>query len=241
MRDRACKISLSEMLTIMVLFHFSGMKTFKHFYLYYLPMKHGKEFGELPSYSRFIQLIPRLYLPLTLILQSLYGKEEGYYIIDSTHLKACKIQRESRHRVFKSVARKGKTTMGWFYGMKLHMVINKAGHIIAIKITPGNTHDLNVLDVITKNLKGKIYGDRGYISKTAFSKLYSRGLRLITTIRSNMKNYLVEFTDKIELRKRFRIETVFGYLKRNMTLWHTRHRSIYNAFTHLISACVHIK
>ena len=149
---------------------------------------------------------------------------------DSTRIAVCKNARISRHRVFEGLAARGKTTMGWFYGFKLHVVMNHKGEIMAIKITPGNTDDRAPLEDMTTKLKGKILADKGYISKKLFARLWTRGLQLITGIRKNMKNYLMPM-----LRKRSIIETLFDKLKSEMGLEHTRHRSPTNAFVHILS------
>ena len=106
---------------------------------------------------------------------------------------------------------------------------------MAIKITPGNTDDRAVLDDMTRELEGKVLADKGYISKELFAKLWRRGLHLITGIRRNMKNYLMLLIDKLLLRKRFIIETLFDRMKSQMGLEHTRHRSPINAFVHVLS------
>ena len=128
--------------------------------------------------------------------------------------------------------------MGWFFGLKLHFVINHKGQIMALKITPGNTADSTVLDEITQHLGGKLYADKGYISREVFSKLWQRGLHLITGIRRNMRNHLMPLADKLMLRKRFVIETVLDILKCEMGLEHSRHRSVINAMVHVLSCLV---
>lgn len=237
-RQREGKLCLSEMLLIVVLFHLSEFKNFKTFYLYGICQKYQSCFRELPHYDRFISLMPRLFVPLMLLLHSLRGDETGIYFVDSTKLEVCKNARVSRHRVFKGLAARGKTSIGWFYGLKLHLVINHKGEIVALKITAGNAHDLSALDQITKQLAGKIFADKGYISLEAFEVLWKRGLHLITGIRKNMKNYLVPMVDKLMLRKRVLVETVFDVLKTSMGLEHTRHRSPVNAMVHIVSCLV---
>ena len=106
---------------------------------------------------------------------------------------------------------------------------------MALKITPGNIDDRAVLEQLTKSLKGKLYADKGYISKKLFKRLWNNGLQLITGIRKNMKNYLMPWIDKILLRKRFIVETVFDTLKSSMGLEHSRHRSPINAMVHILS------
>ena len=234
-RYRDCEMTLSEMLTIMVLFHLSPCKNFKYFYSFYVFNLHKKEFPSLLSYNRFVQLMPRLFIPLCILLQSLFGEKTGIYIADTTSLPVCHNKRISRNRVFRGLAARGKTTMGWFYGLKLHIIINHKGSIIAAKITPGNVDERSILDEISKNIKGNLFADKGFISAKLFKSLYQRGLKLITGIRRNMKNYLTPLIEKLLLRKRFIIETIFDILKTNMNLSHTRHRSPTNACINILS------
>ena len=237
-RKRSGKLSRSEMLFIMVLFHLSPYKNFKTFYLYGIGVQHRGGFRDLPHYDRFITLMPRLFAPLMVLLHSLSGEETGIYFVDSTKLAVCHNRRIHRHKVFDGLAARGKTSMGWFFGLKLHFVINHKGQIMALKITPGNIADTTVLDEITQHLSGKAYADKGYISREEFRKLWQRGLHLITGIRRNMRNHLMLLGDKIMLRKRFVIETVLDILKCEMGLEHSRHRSVINAMVHVLSCLV---
>lgn len=235
-RERRGKLSLSEQLSIAIFYHMSPFKDFKRFYRYGVEGEHRRKFKELPCYARFIQLTPRLFLPLCLMLHYLSGRRTGVYIADSTHLSVCKNMRISRHKTFNGLAERGRTTVGWFFGFKLHLIINDKAEIIAIKITPGNTDDRAFIDQMTQELEGKLFADKGYISSSLFKKLYSRGLRLITGIKKNMKNYLIPWLDKLMLRKRFIIETVFQQLKESANFHLNKHRSPINAFVSLLSA-----
>ena len=237
-RQRTGKLSRAEMLFIMVLFHLSPYKNFKTFYLYGIGCQHRACFGALPHYDRFVSLMPRLFIPLMVLLHSMGGEGTGIYFADSTKLAVCHNRRIDRHKVFDGLAARGKTSMGWFFGLKLHLVINHKGQVMALKITPGNTADSTVLNAITQHLSGKLYADKGYIGRTLFNKLWQRGLHLITGIRRNMRNYLMPLADKLMLRKRFVIETVFDILKCEMGLEHSRHRSVINAMVHLLSCLV---
>jgi hypothetical protein len=237
-RQRAGKLSRSEMLFIVVLFHLSPFKHFKAFYLYGIGHQHRACFGDLPHYDRFVSLMPRLFVPLMLLLHSLGGEPTGIYFADSTKLAVCHNRRIHRHKVFDGLAARGKTSMGWFFGLKLHFVINHKGQVMALKITPGNTADSTVLDEITRHLAGKLYADKGYIGRELFRQLWQRGLHLITGIRRNMRNYLMPLADKLMLRKRFLIETVLDTLKSEMALEHSRHRSVMNAMVHVLSCLV---
>ncbi|MFL5254840.1 MAG: IS982 family transposase [Rhodopila sp.] len=254
-RQRFGKLSRSEMLFIMVLFHLSPYKNFKTFYLYGIGGQHRACFRDLPHDDRFLSLMPRLFAPLMGLLHSLSGEETGLYFGDSSKLAVCHNRRIDRHRVFDGLAARGKTSMGWFFGLKLHFVINHKGQIMALKITSGNIADSSVLDEITRHLTGKLYADKGYISREMFHTLWQRGLHLITGIRRNMRNHLMVLGeagqgstgaaggiarrgDKIMLRKRFVIETVLDILKSEMGLEHTRHRSPVNAMVHVLSCLV---
>jgi hypothetical protein len=237
-RQRIGKLSRAEMRFIVVLFHLSPYKHFKMFYLYGIGHQHRACFGDLPHYDRFVSLMPRLFVPLMVLLHSLSGEQTGLYFGDASKLAVCHNRRIHRHKVFDGLAARGKTSMGWFYGLKLHFVINHKGQIMALKITPGNTADSTVLDAITQPLTGKLYADKGYIGRALFNKLWQRGLHLITGIRRNMRNHLMPLADKLMLRKRFVIETVLDILKSEMGLEHSRHRSVINAMVHVLSCLV---
>ncbi len=171
------------------------------------------------------------------MLQLLRGEDTGIYFIDSTKLSICHAKRTSSNRVFGKIAKVGMSSYGWFMGFKLHLIINHKAEIIAVKITKANRADLSVLESITQKITGKVFGDKAYICKELWFKLYSRNLRMITNIRKDMKNYLLELEDKAMLRKRSLIESVFNILKNRMNLEHTRHRSPVNFLVHIL-ACV---
>ena len=237
-RQRAGKLSRAEMLFIMVLFHLSAFKHFKAFYRYGVGQQYRDCFGAIPHYDRLISLMPRLFAPLMVLLYSVSGEPTGVCFADSTKLAVCHNRRIHRHKVFEGLAARGKTSMGWFYGLKRHFVINHKGQIVALKITRGNRADSTVLDEMTKHLAGKLYADKGYIGQELFKRLWRRGLHLITGIRRNMKNHLMPLVDKAMLRKRFATETVLDTLKSEMGLEHSRHRSVVNAMVHVLSCLV---
>jgi hypothetical protein len=227
------ELSIPEMMTIVVLFHQSNYRTFKHFYQYVL-IVHKKDF-HLISYSRFVHLMKNIFIPLFAYLLSLTGEITGIAFVDSTSLAVCHNKRISRNRVFKKVAKIGKTTTGWFYGFKLHLIINDKGEILAFQITPGNVSDVCVVESLSRRIYGKLFGDKGYISSDVCKKLWDRGLTLFTSIRSTMKPKLMKMEDKILLRKRSLIETVNDQLKNISQIEHTRHRSIGNFFVNLLA------
>ena len=233
-KTRLPGLSLSEILTIILMFQRSSLNNFKHFYMLYLPLYH-KEFPRLCSYSRFLQLMPRALLPLSFLLNILSAQSEktGLYFADSTRIPVCHNKRISRNKVFSDYASIGKSTMGWFFGFKLHIVINQKGGIMAARLTPGNTDDRRPLPTLVQSLKGLLFADKGYLSSALFHELLERGLKLVTPLKRNMKPVLLPVQEKILLRKRAIIETVNGVLKESFELVHTRHRSFTNFLVHI--------
>jgi len=237
-RQRAGMLSLGEMVLIEVLYHFSPFKDFKRFYQYGVCGELRGYFGDLPTYERFVILKKRLFMPMTVLLHCVLGEKTGLYFADSTPIKVCRNKRINRNKVFKDYAERGKSTMGWFYGLKLHVIFNQKGDIVAVKITPGNTDDRKALRTMLKGIKGKIYADKGYIGKQLFAELWLKGIHLITGIKKNMKNYLMPYIDKVLLRKRYIAETSFGVMKQDMNLEHTRHRNPINALLSILACLV---
>ena len=236
-RRRKCKLALSEMMTIVIAFQMSHWRNFKAFYMHLLETKRS-DFPNLVCYQRFNGLMPRLVIPLCSYLQSRFGECTGIAFIDSTHLSVCGNKRIERHRVFSELAARGKTTVGWFYGFKLHLVINEIGELLGVRITPGNCDDRQPVPELTKHIQGKLYGDKGYISQTLFEQLFERGLQLITTLRRNMKPKLLPLWDKLMLRKRSLIETVNDQLKNISQVDHTRHRSVAGFMANMLSGLI---
>lgn len=237
-RCREGVMSLGELLTIMIIFHTSYAKNFKYFYKSYIAYFYRQDFPSAVSYNRFVELMPRLFLPLNILLHLLFGEETGIYFIDSTTIKACHNKRRYRNKIFTGLAKASKSSMGYFYGFKLHAIINHKGEIMALKMTKGNVDDRTPVPELAKGLTGIMAADKGYIKQNLFIELYEQGLRMIHGIKKNMKNKLMGLNEKILLRKRSLIETVFDYLKNKMDIEHTRHRSAINAFVHIVSTLI---
>jgi hypothetical protein len=234
-------MSCSEVITIMIMFHSGGYRTMKHFYIHYVKEHLTHLFPETVSYNRFVELMQGATLPMSIFLKTCcMGEGTGISFIDSTPIRVCKNKRIKRNKVFKDMATVGKSTMGYFFGFKLHIVINDKGELLNFVITQGNVDDREPLKNknFVNSLKGKLYGDKGYISKEISSLLFMDGLHLITSIRNNMKNTLMELKDKIMLRKRSVIETVNDELKNMCQIEHSRHRSFNNFITNLISGLI---
>ncbi len=238
-RLRACQISVAEIMTILVLFHQLRYRQFKAFYYHHMLGMMKRAFPNLPSYSRFIELVPRSIIPLCSYLQSMMGDCTGISYIDSTKIAVCHNKRIYRHKVFKGLATRGKSSMGWFYGFKLHAIINHKGELVSVKVTAGNTDDRAPVKDMTTSLFGKLFGDRGYISKVKAKSLAAKGLKILTTSRKNMKNP-PQYTEheKGLLSKRGVIETVNDQLKNIHQIEHSRHRSVNNFMVNLMAAIV---
>lgn len=237
-RRRSGNLSVSEIMTIMIHFHQSRYRDFKGYYTRYVQVYLRSEFPQLVSYERFVQLMPSVLVPLCAYLSSCYGRCSGLSFIDSTSIAVCHNRRIQSHRVFDGLAARGRTSVGWFFGFKLHLVVNDQGELLASKLTPGNTDDRTPVPELVKQLFGKLFGDKGYISKALFAELFERGLQLITKLKSNMQNRLMPMIDKVFLRKRAIIESVNDQLKNISQIEHTRHRSPTNFLVNLLSGLI---
>lgn len=234
-RERAGQLCPSEVMTILIHFHQSHYRTFKAYYTEHVQMHLNQEFPHLVSYTRFVALIPGMLMPLLAYLQSRFGPCTGISFIDSTSLEVCDPKRISGHRVFATDAKRGKTSMGWFFGFKLHLAVNDRGDLLACCLTPGNVDDRTPVPRMVKNLRGKLFGDRGYLSAPLTQLLFEQGLHLITRLRKNMKNHLMHLSDKLLVRKRAIIESIIDQLKNISQIEHSRHRSPVNFVVHLIA------
>ena len=209
-------------MTLLIAFHQSGYRTFKHFYLKHVCVYWCDEFPHLVSYSRFVQLQKEVLTVLTFYLSTHLGTCSGLSFVDSTRLRVCDNRRISSHRVFVSEAGCSKTSMGWFYGFKLHLVINEQGEILDVELTPGNTDDRRPLPKFAEGLHGNLYADRGYISKDLREQLRAQGVNLVYKVRKNMQPLDLSVSDEVLLKKRMLIESVIRELKTQMQLEHSR-------------------
>lgn len=240
-RNKPCRLSLSEIMTIIVLFHLSNYRNFKHYYLCQICLVMRPAFPNLVSYNRFVELMRKALIPMAIFLKlECRGKTTGISFLDSTRLAVCHNRRIHQNKVFKGLAERGKTTVGWFYGFKLHLVINEKGELLSFGITKGNVDDRNIklMRILTKDIFGKIYADKGYISQALFEALFDDGSELITKLKKNMKGRLMSLYDRLMLRKRAIIETVNDELKNICQIDHTRHRSPVNWLINLLSGLV---
>src|SRR5512142_230125 len=142
------------------------------------------------------------------------GKCTGLSFIDSTSLDVCLNQRIHNHKVFSGLAARGKTSTGWFFGFKLHLVVNDRGEILQFCLTPGNVDDRKPVPKLVKKLFGKLFGDKVYISQPLAQSLRAMfNIQLITKLRGNIKNRLMSLSDRILLRRRAIVETIIDQIK----------------------------
>jgi hypothetical protein len=235
---RKPSLAASEVMTIIIYFHVSRYRDFKTYYTQYV-MKHLRgEFPNLVSYTRFVELMPLALWPLCLYLKTRFGPVTGISFIDATALPVCHNRRIGRHQVFDGLAARGKTSMGWFFGFKLHLVVNDCGDLLAFYVTPGNVDDRQPVPGLAKRLFGKLFGDKGYISQPLADQLLQQDIHLITGLRKNMKNRLLLLFDKLRRRKRALIETITDQLKNISQVAHTRHRSVDNFLVNLVAGLI---
>lgn len=236
----APSLSLSELMTIEILYHRSSHKCFQYYYEQeVLSGSLGSYFPSAPSYNRFVELKPRMLLALVCYLHCLrLGALLGIYYGDSTTLSVCHNRRIRQHQVFAYQAQRGKTSVDWFYGFKLFLVVNALGEIVQAFVTPGNVADSSEATIkrLFKGLTGLAFADRGFINQKAFEALLEGGLKLITTVRSNMKNKLIAMKEKLLLKKRGMIEAVIDLLKSICDIEHSRHRSPLNMLVNTYAA-----
>lgn len=237
-RNRPRALSHSEIMTIVIHFHQSGYRTFKWYYEKYVCKTLAKAFPNQLSYNRFIEIMPEILVPLSCFMQSRCGQGNGIAFVDSTPLRVCKNLRIPRHKTFANEAGRSKSSTGWFYGFKLHLLVDDCGDIISFQITRGNTDDRKPVPTLVKGFVGKVFADKGYISKKLAETLALDDITLITTLKKNMKPRPLEAVDKILLRKRSIIETINDQLKNIFQLEHSRHRSLPNYMIDIVGSLV---
>ncbi len=241
-RKRNCRLQLSEVMTLVIYYHYSNYKTLKDYYQRHVLRNLTSEFSELVSYTRFIELKQEAALPLALFSRLTCSNPcTGVSFIGSFALKVCHNRRINSNRVFKDIAQRGKTSIGWFYGFKVHFLINVYGEIINFSITTGNVADSNpeVLDVLTQSVSGKVYGDKGYILNAERLESYcNKDVQFVTKVRKNMKSSPIDGVDILLLKKRGVIESCIGIMKGSLSIEHTRHRSPIGFLAHIFSSLI---
>lgn len=238
-RQRAGQLAMSEIMTIVIYFHQMRFRDFKTYYLAYVLGHLHRKFPQAVGYQRLVELMPSTIGSLCAYLQTCYGSCSGLSFVDSTPLPVCHNRRIPQHRVFRGLAQRGKTSLGWFYGFKLHVVINHHSELLACQLTPGNVDDRRPVPKLAGQLWGRLFGDKGYLSQALTRGLLrTRRVRLVTHLKRNMANHLLLLQEKVILRRRALVETVFDQLKHLLQIEHTRHRSPTNFAVSLLAGLV---
>lgn len=238
-RKRSRSLSLSEILTILVFFYLQQYRNFKAYYNAQVSRHWQTAFPGLVSYSRFVSYLPSCFPCVSISSQHCYGDCTGISFIDSTCLKVCHNRRISRNRVFKDIGARDKTSVDWFFGFKLHLVVSECGELLNVQITPGNVDDRKPVPDLLQHLFGKVFGDKGYVSQSLATQLFEDyGIEFFARPRRNMKNHLMRLTDKLLARHRAIIETFIDQLKNISLIEHSRHRSPVNCFVNILSGLI---
>lgn len=225
-RIRTSQLKVSEIVFIAIWYKCSHFNNFKAFF-FSLKQNHSQLFRALPCYQRMVYLIRVHQLALHALHFALMKNNTSNYLwIDSTTLPVCKNQRIQRHKSLKAIATRGKSSMGWFFGCKLHLMMNQSGDIVSTALSNGHIADIKMVEQLVKGLKAKLYADRGYISQKLKSRLKSQNIDLITYHRKNMKFIQLSTSDEYHLKQRNKIETLFSLLKGRYNLITSKARSI---------------
>ena len=239
MRQRPRSLSRSEIMTILIAFHQSCYRNFKTYYQEKVQTEWTDAFPDLVSYQRFIEWIPGTLVPMCAYLRSCFGSCSGISFMDSTSLRVCHNRRIERNKVFENIAARGRTSVDWFFGFKLHLVVNDRGELLNIMLTPGNTDDRTPVPKLLQQLFGKVFADKGYVSqKLAKQLLKTAGIQLITKLKRNMKQRLLPLNDRLMLRRRSIIETIIDQLKNISQIEHSRHRSPVNCLVNILGGLI---
>ena len=238
-RGRPRRLHPSEIMTLLISFHQSRYRSFKAYYQQHVCLYLRWAFPNLVSYNRFVELKKEVLEVAYVYLYTRFGNCSGISFIDSTPIVVCQNRRIATHRVFAEQATLSKNSLGWFYGFKLHLLINEDGELLCVDFTAANTDDRRPVAKLAERLFGKLYADKGYISEELRQTLRTQGVYLVYKVRKNMKSPkpLSSFDAKL-LKKRMLIESVIKELKTQTQLQHTRHRSFINFQVNLVSALI---
>jgi hypothetical protein len=213
-RGRKDQLALEELIALGVFRHAMNIKDVRHYHRFLL--SHYARWFHLPNYPNFLHQMHQVSPYVLLVLLYLCAENRSSalqpYAMDTTALKVCENGRISEHRVCKEIAARGKTTQGWFYGLKLGWVVDAQGHLLSISIRPGNTDDRKFLATLFRNLNGLAVADAGFLSKRWMHILGNQDLFLLTDVKKNMKRLMTEFQHTL-LKMRQQVEIRFSQLK----------------------------
>ena len=239
---RKSVLTKSEYITLAILKQEYGLKTTKQLYEF-VQAYMQKDFPCLPSYQQFNQGIKstfRYFVMITWFLTKLTRQKGAkYHIVDSSPLPVCNNQYRFIAKLFKGLARPGKNLNGWFWGFKLHLIINHNMEIESIRISDGSAHDIDALEGdFIDGIRGWLVGDKGYIGKNKAQELAKKDIQLVTRARANMKKFPALPIHNYLLSKRQAIESTFSYLKHRLSVLNSYARSVEGFFVNVFSAVV---
>lgn len=234
---RKAKMSRSELITVAVIFSITGQNTFYGFYRVFRLCN----FFQLPEYSRLLRNIKTVSYETHIIVRMLMQLNRFYHreqlmLIDSAPLPVCRNKRIFGYKVTK-LADRGMSSMGWFFGFKLHVVAQEDGILLNFMVTPGNVSDKNhelVLKMF-EGLRGMAVGDKGYLSLPLAKKLQQQGVGLFTGFYQNTKRMVMgDYHKKLKLRQM--VETAIGGIKFRKNCASSLPRSVDGYFWRYVSA-----
>lgn len=230
------KLSL-VMLAVLILFKFFvGHKSWKDYYRYLKSHHHGVTVGVLPAYKNFMACVHRMtrYAIVFLeVLRKVCKQGVTLQFADSSKLEVCRIKREFTHRVAKGCATKSRSTMGWYYGFKLHLVVSTDGQLLAWRITTATVDDRKGLALIWEELTGMIVADAGYLGSNWQEAAADLGLTLMAGAKKVMKKLMSRWQHAL-LQARQRVESVFSVLKLRLGIETSLPRSVTGFFAHYV-------
>ncbi len=227
-RGRNRRLALSEIITLGIFRMIVNIPTVKDYHKFLL--SHYDNYFNLPNYQNFNSHLNNVlpYIVMILNVMTIFTRKNGadLHFMDSTPLPVCKNKRIYTHKVAKELAQRSKSTMGWFYGFKLHIICNESGGLESIKITPGNVYDGHMVDNMAKDILGKIIADAGYVGVNSDCKNY----HFISSVRKNMKKLMTTDQHKL-LKRRQLVESVFSVIKERIGIVTSLARSLNGLFS----------
>lgn len=206
---------------------------------------HQSEFPHLPDYSNFLKQQKKLLALSGLLLNVLMAINRSYFknnkeylmFVDGSEIPVCTNKRIFNHKVTKGIAAKSKSTKGWFYGFRLHILCDREGNLLGIKITPGNVDERKMVVKLLKDLEGILVADAGYISNELQKRLARLNVWFLTGVKRNQKKLMTQASHTL-LKARQRVETTIGILKQRLGLVTSLPRSITGFQVHFIFVCL---
>ncbi len=238
------KLTPAELLTISLYRFVTKQQDFKTYYGF-LKGYHAREFPQLPHYSQVLryqkQLLPFESLLLSLLMamnrSNFKNAKEYLMFVDGSEIPVCTNKRIFTHKVSRIIAQRSKSSKGWFYGFRLHILCDRKGNLLGIKITPGNIDERKMVLKLIKDLQGILVADAGYISSELQKKLSGLNVWFLTGVKKNQKKLMTK-ANHLLLKARQRVETTIGVLKQRLGLVTSLPRSVPGYQVHYVLVCL---